>query len=200
MEDSELTRPRALVLAASTRSDSFNRKLAREAFTELERTGVPATLVDLREFPLPLYDGDFESSEGLPPNAKALKELIRRHDALVIASPEYNGSFSALLKNLIDWTSRPEPGEKPLAIFRGKPAALLSASPGPGGGRRGLKHLRELLDMIGVTVIAEQLTVPRASEAFDPQGGLTRSEDRDALAVVIAGLARAIQSGREAAA
>ena len=137
---------------------------------------------------MPLYDGDVESVEGLPANARAFKELVKAHDAIVIASPEYNGSFPALVKNVIDWISRPEAGEKSLAAFRGKRAALLATSPGPGGGQRGLRHLRELLEMIGVTVIAEQLTVPKASEAFDAQGRLARVQDREQLRSVIAAL------------
>ena len=148
--------PKVLVFAASTRSGSFNRKLAELAAANLRAAGMEVTLADLRDYPMPLYDADTEAAHGLPERAKAFKELALRHDAFVIASPEYNGSFSALLKNTIDWISRPEPGEPPLAAFQGKAAVLLSASPGPGGGRRGLRHLRELLGMIGVTVVPAQ--------------------------------------------
>jgi chromate reductase, NAD(P)H dehydrogenase (quinone) len=140
---------------------------------------------------MPFYDGDLETAGGLPAPAKAFKELLRAHDALVIASPEYNGSFPALLKNAIDWASRPEPGEPHLAVFRGKTAALLSASPGPGGGARGLRHLRELLEMIGVQVLPEQLAVTRATHAFDSSGRLLREQDRDALQRLAARLALA---------
>lgn len=166
-----------LIFAGSTRAHSLHRKIALEA-TELLRTlGADVTFADLRDYPMPLYDGDFEEAHGLPPNAKAFKELLRAHDVLVIASPEYNGSFSAVLKNAIDWSSRPEPGEAHLAVFRGKVAAIMSASPGPGGGRRGLKHLRELLEMIGVRVVPTQLEVVRSSQAFDAGGKLLRPED-----------------------
>jgi chromate reductase, NAD(P)H dehydrogenase (quinone) len=174
-------RPRILVFAGSTRTDSFNKKLARATAEALQRTGVEATLVDLRDYPMPIYDGDLETAEGIPPRAKAFKELLRSHDAFAIASPEYNGSFPALVKNVIDWASRPEPGEKPLDAFRGKTAALVSASPGGGGGQRALRHLRELLETIGVTVIATQVTIPRASEAFDSDGRLVRSADVEAV-------------------
>jgi chromate reductase len=125
------------------------------------------TLADLRDYSMPLYDGDAEAAQGIPSNALRFKELVREHDALVLASPEYNGSFSAMLKNTIDWISRPAPGEPPLAVFRGKQAALLSASPGPGAGKRGLRHLRELLEMIGMRVVPSQVTVARGFEAFD---------------------------------
>jgi NAD(P)H-dependent FMN reductase len=149
------------------------------------------TFADLRDYPMPLYDGDQEASEGIPPIAKAFKELLRSHDAFVIASPEYNGSFPALVKNVIDWASRPEPGEKSLEVFRGKTAALVSASPGPGGGVRGLRHLRELLDMIGVNVIPTQVTVSRAGEAFDAEGRLVRPGDVDAIDRLASDLAAA---------
>jgi chromate reductase len=182
-------RPRVLVFAGSTRADSFNRKLARATAEALERTEVEVTLADLRDYPMPLYDGDLEVAEGLPPRAKAFKELLRAHDAFVIASPEYNGSFPALVKNVIDWASRPEPGEKSLEVFRGKTAALVSTSPGPGGGVRGLRHLRELLEMIGVTVLATQVTIPRAGEAFRGDGNLVRPADIDAVGRVASEMA-----------
>src|SRR5512147_238381 len=97
---------KALVFAGSIRTDSLHRKLARAAAKELRQRGIDVTLIDLRDYPMPLYDGDLESSEGLPASALALRKLLASHDLLVIASPEYNGSFSALLKNTIDWTSR----------------------------------------------------------------------------------------------
>ena len=172
---------KVLVFAASTRTGSLNRKLAGLAALELRQAGLDVTLADLAGFPMPLYDGDTEAAQGLPENARRFKELVRGHDALVIASPEYNGSFSALLKNTIDWISRPASGEPMLAVFRGKPAAILSTSPGPGAGNRGLKHLRELLQMIGMNVIDAQVAVPKAFAAFDTEGQLVRAEDRAAL-------------------
>jgi NAD(P)H-dependent FMN reductase len=185
---------KVLVFAGSTRTGSLHRKLAELAAGELRQAGFTATLADLRDYPMPLYDGDAEIAQGMPENARRFKELVRAHDALAIASPEYNGSFSALLKNTIDWISRPAPGEPPLAVFRGKPAALLSASPGPGAGKRGLRHLRELLEMIGMTVVPAQVTVARAGEAFDPAGNLVRPEDRAAVVQLVAELARAVEA------
>ena len=159
-----------------------------------------ATLADLRDFPMPIYDGDLEAGQGLPTAAKALKELARRHDGFAIASPEYNGSFPALLKNALDWISRPEPGERPLEVFRGKVAAILSASPGPGGGQRVLRHLRELLEMMSVTVIPGQLSLARANAAFDAAGRLVREEDLAGLQNLADALAQAVQRKQEAAA
>ena len=177
-----------LVFAGSTRKESLNRKLAKLAAAELRTAGLHVTFADLADYPMPLYDGDTESAQGLPENARYFKELARTHDALVIASPEYNGSFSALLKNTIDWISRPAPGEPMLAVFRGKPAAVLSTSPGPGAGKRGLKHLRELLQMIGMTVLDAQVAIPKAFDAFDADGNLLRPEDQAALSQLVAEL------------
>jgi chromate reductase len=192
--------PKILVLAGSARVDSIHRKLARQTVEALREAGLEATLADLRDFPMPIYDGDLEAGEGIPPTAKALKELARRHDGFAIASPEYNGSFPALLKNALDWISRPEPGERPLEVFRGKVAAILSASPGPGGGRRGLHQLRELLEMMSVSVIPEELAMARAGAAFDAEGRLVRTEDVSGLREVATALAQAAERKVEAAA
>jgi len=160
---------------------------------------VEVTFADLADFPMPLYDGDLEAAQGVPLNARQFKELARRHDAWVIASPEYNGSFPALLKNVIDWISRPEAGEAPGAVFRGKTAALLSTSPGPGGGQRGLRHLRELLEMVGVRVTPGQVTIPRAFEAFDGGGKLVRADERRSLQRLVMELAGALEGAKAAA-
>src|SRR4051812_42363827 len=132
MEDA-MRKPKVLVLAGSTRKESIHRKLARLAVDVFQAAGLDATFADLRDYPMPIYDGDLEIELGMPAPAKALKELARSSDAFLIASPEYNGSYPSVLKNAIDWMSRPEPGERPLEVFAGKPAAILSASPGPGG-------------------------------------------------------------------
>ena len=114
-----MSNPRILVFAGSTRAASLHRQLAQRATEALRRAGMDATFADLRDYPMPLYDGDLEDGSGVPATAKALKELFREADGFVIASPEHNGSYTALLKNAIDWVSRPEPGERPLAVFRG---------------------------------------------------------------------------------
>ena len=170
-----------LVFAGSTRRDSLNRKLALAAARRLEQAGLEVTLADLRDYPMPMYDGDIEAA-GMPAEARAFRELLKQHDAFVIASPEYNGSFSALLKNAIDWTSRRLlQDERPGTVFRGKVAAVLSASPGPNGGRRGLRHIGELLQMLGMEVLPVQVSIASAAEAFDEDGGLKRPEDAAAL-------------------
>jgi NAD(P)H-dependent FMN reductase len=170
-----------LVLAGSTRQGSNNRMLARDAAEALRNDGLEAVFADLRDYPMPLYDGDLEAATGLPPAAKTLKGLARKADALVIASPEYNGSYSAVLKNAIDWISRPEQGEGPLEVFRDKPAAILSASPGPGGGRRVLRQLRALLEGFRMNVMPHEVSIAQAGDAFDAEGRLKRPADIKSL-------------------
>jgi chromate reductase, NAD(P)H dehydrogenase (quinone) len=165
--------PRILAFAGSLRRESFNKKLVSIAARAARDTGAEVTLIDLRDFPLPLFDQDLEAGQGMPENGARLKELFTDHDALLIASPEHNSSVTAVLKNAIDWVSRPAPGEPPLVAFRGKVAALMSASPGALGGLRGLMHLRSILGNIGVIVLPDQIAVARAHEAFRLDGSLT---------------------------
>lgn len=165
-------KPRILAFAGSTRTDSYNKKLIRAAVKGAEAAGAEVTLIDLRDFPMPLYDGDLEAKEGVPPEAKRLKEMMKSHPGFLLSCPEYNSSITGVLKNAIDWASREEEGEPPLACFRGKAAALMSASPGALGGLRGLVHVRAILGNIGVLVLPDQVAVPRAHEAFQPNGSL----------------------------
>ena len=164
--------PRILAFACSLRRDSFNKKLVSIAAHGAREAGAEVTLIDLKDFPLPLFDQDLEAEQGMPENGKKLKKLFIDHDGLLIASPEYNSSFPAVLKNAIDWVSRPAPGEPSLAAFRGKVATLMSASPGALGGLRGLVHVRSILGNIGVIVLPDQIAVAKAHEAFQPDGSL----------------------------
>jgi NAD(P)H-dependent FMN reductase len=164
--------PRILAFAGSLRRESFNKKLVPIAVKGARDAGAEVTLIDLADFPLPLFDQDLEARQGMPENGAKLKQLFIVHDGLLIASPEYNSSITAVLKNAIDWVSRPATGEPSLAAFRGKVAALLSASPGALGGLRGLVHVRSILGNIGVVVLPDQIAVARAHEAFQPDGSL----------------------------
>lgn len=164
--------PKILAFAGSARKDSFNKKLARIAAAGAQAAGAEVTVIDLKDFPLPLFDQDLEAAEGLPENAQKLKQLFLEHNGLLIAAPEYNSSITPLLKNTIDWISRPAPNEPPLAAMRGKVASLVSASPGALGGLRGLVHLRSILGNIGVIVLPDQIAVPKAHEAFAEDGSL----------------------------
>jgi NAD(P)H-dependent FMN reductase len=120
-----------------------------------------------------------ESAGGLPSGARKFKTLLRESDGILIASPEYNSSVTAALKNAIDWASRSESEEEPpLVAFRGRVAALCSASPGALGGLRGLVTLRSILGNIGVLVLPDQVCISTAHEAFDESGKL--KDDRRA--------------------
>ena len=164
--------PRILAFAGSTRRESFNKKLVQSAAKGAREAGAEVTLIDLKDFPLPLFDQDLEAEQGMPENGAKLKKLFIDHDGLLIASPEYNSSVTAVLKNAIDWVSRPAPGEPSLVAFRDKVATLMSASPGALGGLRGLVHVRSILGNIGVIVLPDQIAVAKAREAFRPDGSL----------------------------
>ena len=164
--------PRILAFAGSTRRESFNKKLVAIAAQGAREAGAEVTLIDLKDFPLPLFDQDLEAEQGMPENGKKLKKLFIDHDGLLIASPEHNSSIPALLKNAIDWVSRPAPGEPSLVAFRGKVATLMSASPGALGGLRGLVHVRSILGNMGVIVLPDQTALAKAHEAFQPDGSL----------------------------
>jgi chromate reductase len=170
--------PRILAFAGSLRRDSLNKKLVAIAAHGAREAGAEVTLLDLKDFPLPLFDQDLEAEQGMPESGARLKKLFTDHDGLLIASPEYNSSITAVLKNAVDWVSRPAPGEPPLVAFRGKVATLLSASPGALGGLRGLVHVRSILGNLGVIVLPDQIAVAKAHEAFQPDGSLTDAKQQ----------------------
>jgi len=174
-----LTKPKILAFAGSTRTDSFNKKLVKIAATGAMEGGADVTVIDLRDFTMPLYDGDLEQQQGLPSNAKKLKDLMLSHQGLLISAPEYNSSISGVLKNTIDWVSRPSAGEESLACFKGKVAGIMSASPGGLGGLRGLVHVRAILENISVLVIPDQIAVGKAHEVFNADGTLKDKKQED---------------------
>lgn len=173
--------PKILAFAGSMRTDSFNKKLVKIAVAGAKAAGAEVSLIDLRDFPMPPYDGDLEANEGIPPHARRFKQLMLSHDGLLLSCPEYNSSITGVMKNAIDWASRQEPGEAPLACFTGKVAALMSASPGALGGLRGLVHVRAILGNIQVLVLPEQVALPKAHEAFQPDGTLKDSKQQMAV-------------------
>lgn len=162
-----------LALAGSTRDNSYNKFLAKEAGEIARQMGAKVTVVDLKDFPLPFYDADYETKEGMPTKAKELRRLMVQSDAIIIASPEYNASLTAVLKNAIDWASRTEDKNGSREAFAGKKFALMSASPGQGGGKRGIVHLQAIIQALGGQVVDKQVLVPSAMEAFDAQGQIT---------------------------
>lgn len=175
------TTPKVLAFAGSTRAGSYNKKLVRIAAEETRKLGAEVTLIDLRDFPMPLYDGDMETSDGLPTNALKLKELISGHHGLLLSLAEYNNSLTGVWKNSMDWASRAAPGEKTLDSFKGKVAAMLSAAPGKFGGIRGLCHARDVFTELRVTVLPEQVAVTLAASAFDQDGELVDPKLKSAV-------------------
>jgi chromate reductase len=190
-----------IAISGSTRAGSHNRMLLKVAATAAERAGAKVDFVELRDLALPLYDADLEAEHGLPPVVIAFKAACVAADGYLIAGPEYNGSLSAVLKNAIDWLSRPgpQPGETPftLAAFRGKVAGLMSASSGAWGGVRSLMHLREIISGVGVLVAAEQFALPSAHAAFTEDDQLRNDVYRslvEAIGARAVQLARALKS------
>jgi len=170
--------PKILAFSGSIRRDSWNRKLILLAADACQAAGAETTLIDLADYPLPLYNGDDEARDGLPDNALRLKALFKAHDALLIASPEYNSSVPPLLKNTLDWVSREWQGESGLLPYQNKVAAVLAASPGQYGGMRMLPHLRQILNTLGVVVLPGQFSLPHAGRAFDEENGALKSPGR----------------------
>ena len=156
-----------LVFAGSLRADSCNKKFAREAARLLQEAGHDAEFLDLKDYPMPPYDGDIESASGIPEATHALGKKIAAADALVLSTPEYNGSIPGILKNVVDWLSR----DKPMALAD-KHLLLLAASPGALGGVRSLWHTRQPFEVLGVHVFPGMMGLPNAYNMFDEQGRL----------------------------
>lgn len=193
--------PRILAFAGSARRDSLNKKLVRAAAQFAREAGAEVTLVDLDDYPMPIYHGDLEAAEGMPARALALRELLLAHDGLLIASPENNASVSSLLKNTIDWLSRDlgegKGADSGLAPWQGKVGAMLAASPGGFGGVRGLPHLRQILCTLGVTVLPGQVALPRAHEAFAADGTLADARAAKSVRALAVALVEAARRARD---
>jgi chromate reductase len=158
---------KVLVFAGALRTDSCNKKFAREALRLVRDAGIDGEFVDLKDYPMPVYDGDIEAASGLPAATVALGQKIRAADAIILSTPEYNGSIPGTLKNVIDWLSR----EKEVSLAD-KHLLLLAASPGALGGTRSLWHTRQPLEVIGMHVYPGMIGLPAAYTAFDDQGRL----------------------------
>ena len=179
-----MSQPRILAFSGSGRKESYNQRLVQIAAEAARAAGADVTTVNLNDFPLPLFHEDLEREQGPPSKVVELKQLFLEHQGLLIASPEYNSSITPLLKNTIDWISRPAEGEQPLAAYRDKVAAVMASSPGGLGGLRGLVHLRSILGNIGVLVLPDQIAVPRAFEAFNETGALRDAKQQARVAAL----------------
>jgi NAD(P)H-dependent FMN reductase len=162
-----------LALCGSSRRDSLNQKLLDAAVHGATDAGCSVARLRLRDLDLPIYDGDLEAEHGLPRGAVELKSLVAKHDGVLIATPEHNGGYTALLKNALDWCSRPSESDPTgLQCFAGKVAAVVSASPGLLGGMRSQLSLQISLNKLGVVVIPNSFALSMAHQAFDDTGRL----------------------------
>lgn len=182
-----------LAFSGSSRKDSFNKKMLKIAAAGAEAAGAEVTVIDLADFPMPIYNGDLEDNEGMPEHAQAFKKLLTEHDGLLIASPEYNSSFPALLKNAIDWASRSEsPDEGGLSAYQNKIAAIMCATPGGSGGMKALLFLRLQLEYLSMIVLPNQQSLSQAHQAFDESDDLVEENKAAAVKSVGADLANAL--------
>ncbi len=169
-----------LGLAGSLRADSFNTAALRTCQSLLP-SGVSLEIFDIA--PIPLYNEDVYQ-QGFPAPVHMLREKITAADALLIATPEYNYSIPGVLKNAIDWVSRP-----PSQPFDGKPIALMSASPGALGGARSQYHLRQVFIFLnGMILNRPEVMIATAASKFDAAGNLIDSATRDHIAKMLIAL------------
>jgi chromate reductase, NAD(P)H dehydrogenase (quinone) len=179
--------PKILVIPGSLRAKSYNVRLAALAANELTLADAEVTRISLLDYPLPIYDADTAETAGPPSNAVKLKQLMSAHQGVFIASPEYNASITPLIKNTIDWISAVrERGEAPLAAYQNRVFALGGASPGRSGATHSLLALRQVLAVgCRALVIAEQVTVPNAEQAFDEMDELKDARAAGQLKLVV---------------
>ncbi len=174
-----------LAFAGSTGMLSLNKKLVSYAAQLARQQGAEVNLIDLKNYPLPLYDSDLERESGVPENALSIRAMMMESDGILLSCPEYNSAISGVLKNTIDWVSRPVPEQTALAAFTGKTAALLAASPGRLGGIRTLASVRSILSSLGMIVVPKQFGLGGATGAFDENNTLIDESGQRGVSVVV---------------
>jgi NAD(P)H-dependent FMN reductase len=185
---------RVLFIAGSARSGALSVRLRDAARQVADAAGAQTSVLDLRALALPVYDGDIEVRDGVPAGAATLRDAIRDHDAVVIATPEYNGFPTPLVINAFDWLSRLPDG---LRATADRPVALLASSPGPLGGLRSMNFLRQYLQMaFAMLVVPQQQAVGKANEAFAADGTLADAEAAAQLAKVVQAVMRLARARR----
>jgi NAD(P)H-dependent FMN reductase len=184
--NSNMSALKILVIPGSLRTGSLNARLAAVAAHELAQSGAEVTRISLADYPLPIYDGDLQAKSGVPKHAVNLKRMMSAHHGVLIVTPEYNSSVPALVKNTIDWVSRVQDVHETRGqVFRERVFAVASASGGRLGGARALSALRLILSACHATVIANQLALPFADQAYDEMDKLKNSADGEALKALV---------------
>lgn len=168
--------PRILAFAGSLREHSYTKRVVKTAMNGALDAGAEVDFIDLRDFPMPIYDADLQETEGFDENARRFQRLLNEYKGFLICSPEYNGSLPAALKNALDWASRASDEFKTGEVFRGKAAAIMTASPGGFGGIRCLNHLRTILSVLSLNVLPSEIAVGKVHEIFDGDGAEMKDE------------------------
>jgi NAD(P)H-dependent FMN reductase len=173
--------PKILAFAGSFREKSYNKRVLAIAADGARRTGVEVDVVDLREYYMPVFCPDEIEQNGFHPTALKLQELLHGYHGLIIATPEYNASVPGGMKNMLDWASRKSDRFGLNEVFKGKFAAMITASPGSFGGIRALSHLRQILSIMGVNVIASEIAVTFVADKFEGDSYEINDEKTKAL-------------------
>lgn len=188
-----MTTPKILAFSGSIRNGSINQRLVTIAAKYAEQAGAEVTVANLADYQMPLYCPDWENENGMPEEVIAFKDLMKSHNGFLIASPEYNGSLTGILKNTIDWMSRPYKDDPRMACFNRKIVGIMAASPGGLGGLRGLHHLRVILASIGTFVLPNQVAVGNAGTNLSDDESVKDDNLNNAVQNQVQELARVIR-------
>jgi chromate reductase, NAD(P)H dehydrogenase (quinone) len=170
-----------LAFAGSLRDNAYSKRVLIPAVEGARAAGAEVTVIDLRDFPMPIYNWDEHDANGFDPNALRFQGLLGEHDGFLLSSPEYNGSIPGGLKNAIDWASRRSEKYEMVEVFKGKHAGIITSSPGSFGGLRCLVHLRAVLSMMGVYVHPIEIAVTFVGQKFDGESGAMTDEKTKAF-------------------
>lgn len=160
-------KPKILAFAGSLREHSYSKRVVKTAIEGAKKAGADVTFIDLRDYPMPIYNSDDHEKNGFDENALEFQKLLGESDGFLICSPEYNASIPGGLKNAIDWASRKSPDYDQIEVFKGKCAAIMTASPGAFGGIRCLNHLRAALTIMLVNVLPSEIAVSKVGSLFE---------------------------------
>lgn len=174
-------KPKILAFAGSLRKNSYTKRVVKTAIEGAKAAGAEVTYIDLEDYPMPVYNADEHRESGFDENALRFQKLLGEHDGFLIASPEYNGSVPGGLKNAIDWASRKSESYGQIEVFKGKAAAIMTASPGAFGGLRCLAHLRGVLTIMLVNVLPSEIAIPRVGSIFEGEAEEMTDEKMKAI-------------------